>query len=162
AAAMLEELVKYDDVAPSFLGKLAGMVAASGDEAAVNRTLAAMVAGDGRPTVRQLQVLEGLAQGLARHGGPLAKRLQEQSDLGERLTAFLRKTTELALADQADLAQRLAATRMLAHAPFAQSGPALAKLLTPQSAGELQMAAVQALAAMSDPHAAEVLLESWN
>jgi putative membrane-bound dehydrogenase-like protein len=162
AAAMLEELVKYDDVAPSFLGKLAGMVAASGDEAAVTQALQAMTDSKDRLTPRRMLVLDGLAQGSARQGKPLARRLAEKNALAEQIMHVFKETRELAESTKSDAADRLAATRLLAHAPLALAGPPLGELLTPTTSSDLQMAAVQTLAMRTEPQAADLLLAGWS
>jgi putative membrane-bound dehydrogenase-like protein len=161
AAFLLRELLPHDDVAPQLLARLAGLVAAGGDEAEIERALLALTAVKDRPTPRQLLVLDGMAQHLARRGRPLAKRMSEQTAAGKQLTDFMAHTARLAAAEETTLADRLAAVRLLGHGPFAASAP-LQKLLTPQYPAEVQIAAVQALSGMSDPQVAEVLLAGWS
>src|SRR5205823_5179714 len=57
---------------------------------------------------------------------------------------------------------RVAAAGLLALAPFDVAGPALAEALTPATPGDVQSAAVKALAAHPDPKVSELLLKNWN
>jgi putative heme-binding domain-containing protein len=58
--------------------------------------------------------------------------------------------------------ERVAALHLLAHGPFALAESAVAELLTPQTAAEVQVAAVRALAQHDDPRVAGVLLAGWT
>src|SRR5262249_39538136 len=58
--------------------------------------------------------------------------------------------------------ERVAAARLLGHAPFTVAEPALKQLLGPRNAGEGQMAAVRALPFHRHAKVADLLLEPWG
>jgi putative heme-binding domain-containing protein len=163
ADTLLHELAHLADTPPSLLSGLAGLLAASGNQAAIDQAILTLLDQfRDRPGARQLVALEALAQGLARRRQPLAQRMAEKSDPAERFTTFFKQVAQLATAEQANRVERHAAIRLLGHAPLATAAPVLQKLLAPQTASELQLVAVQTLATMPDPQVVPVLLAGWT
>jgi putative heme-binding domain-containing protein len=114
----------------------------------------------------QLAGLNGLAEGMGRRGTQLASFLKtlpaERREVGDRTEALLARAAGLSKDAAGALEDRLAAVRLLAHAPWGTASPALKELLTPEHAQELRLAAVRALAAQPRPEVAGVLLKSWR
>jgi putative membrane-bound dehydrogenase-like protein len=104
-----------------------------------------------------------LALGLARTNNPAAASLRaEDSKLAKLVAAQIATALETVEASTASLEARLAAVETLALAPFEKSQPVLASLLVPQSPGELQRAAITALARSKDESAAATIIEAWQ
>ncbi len=163
AGTLLTQLATEDaEVPAAMLARIAGLVAANKDEDEIRGTLLAVLPAKDAPTLRQMTVLDGLAQGLARSEQPLAKRLNDKAEVGERLSAFLKASTQIAESGKAGLPERLAAVRIVGHAPSTTAVPVLERLLSPQTPGEIQLAAVQALSSLTDPKIADVLLVGWS
>jgi putative membrane-bound dehydrogenase-like protein len=162
AAALLEELTTGEAAPPAMLGRVAGMVTAKQDPAALDRLLASATKGEGSPTLQQLTIVEGLAQALSRRGTPLAARALKTDELGGQLLRFFDRSAVLAVDAAAPLPTRQASVRTLAYGPFGHAEGALRKLLTPQTPPELQVAAIQAIALFDDAKATDMLLASWN
>src|SRR5262249_43208509 len=59
-------------------------------------------------------------------------------------------------------AERATAIRLLGYGPFGVAAPMLQELLAPQNPGEVQLAAVRALAQHYSPQVAELLLTGWG
>jgi putative membrane-bound dehydrogenase-like protein len=146
------------------LTRLADLVGARATDADVARALTLLPAGD-KAATWQVAVLQGLGQGL-QHGGRSLARLWEAptpalKEAEARARPFFERASAGVRDDKRPLAERVAAARLLGYGPFALAGPALEGLLTPQEAGELEMAAVRALALHDNPKVAELLLEPW-
>src|SRR5262249_44498105 len=61
-----------------------------------------------------------------------------------------------------DLGERLAAVRLLAHAPWEAAEPVLTRLMNEDPLQEIRLAAVRALAAQPRPEVPGLLLKSWK
>jgi putative membrane-bound dehydrogenase-like protein len=114
----------------------------------------------------QMATLEGLAEGMGRRGTQLSVFLaslpEAKKPLVEQTTALLRQAADSAVDEKRQPDDRLAAVRLLAHAPWKTAGPALTHLLTDETVQEIRLAAVRALATHSRPEVADVLLKSWR
>jgi putative heme-binding domain-containing protein len=80
----------------------------------------------------------------------------------QRLGELFQNAQKLALNANLPLAERTAAIELLAHADFAQSGPALQGLLNLQTPTEVQVAAVRALAQMPDDSVGATFIAKWR
>jgi putative heme-binding domain-containing protein len=112
--------------------------------------------------------LANLLDGLEQRGSSLA---QLQREGGKNLKAAVRSVAGLfqvarALTkdDKAPPADRLVAVRLLGRGPDGRKEDLalLAGLLVPQTAGELQAGAVEALARLNDPGVPALLLRGWK
>ena len=59
-SGLMLELLDQSNVPPALLSRLAALVAATGNEAAIKRAIEAMVGGDQRPTAGQMEILGAL------------------------------------------------------------------------------------------------------
>jgi putative membrane-bound dehydrogenase-like protein len=113
----------------------------------------------------QLAGLTGLAEGMGRRGTQLSAFLEKLPDAKRQAAEFagalLADAAKLAVDSKRDAGDRLAAVRLLAHAPWPTAEPALTKLLG-ADAQELRLAAVRALAAHPKVEVAAILLKSWK
>jgi len=111
-------------------------------------------------------ILDGLGQGMRNSKTSLAAWLANPPKGSEQVVAALRERfTKAATSlknEQGGAAERAAAAKLLAYAPFDLAGVALAEALTPTTPGDVQLAAVQSLAAHSDPKVSEHLLANWK
>jgi len=116
-------------------------------------------------------ILNGLADGFARHRGALGRKslaeVVARPPAGlEPLSAAVRPLWEQAKSQAADegrpVAARVAAIRLLGHAPFAEQQDTFAGLLTPRQPSEVQLACIHALQRGGAPQAVEMLLSQWH
>jgi putative membrane-bound dehydrogenase-like protein len=172
ASSLLESLVRdqafTSRVTPThvqMVTRLASLVGAGGNGEDLGRTLRLLGDGKGEGSAWQAAVLQGLGQGMQNSGHPL-NRLWEQpatnlNDSLQRARGFFERAAQAVADERRPIAERVAAVRLLGFGPFA-TARGLADLLSPQYPGELQMAAVRALALQEDTKAAELLLIRWN
>jgi putative heme-binding domain-containing protein len=146
--------------------RLAALVGARAGDAGVAQALQLLMleaeGGDGW----KVALLEGLGQGLQNSRRPLSQ-LWEQPPPGlkvavERALPFFTRAAAVASKGERVSAQRLAAVRLLAFAPFATAAPALQELLGPRNPAELQQAALRALAQHPNARVADLLLATWG
>jgi len=149
----------------ALLARMAVLVGAGVSEKETVIALAAAVDGEGSQAWR-LAVLEGIGQGLRQSRRSLAKLLDKPPATlvaaAPRLTALFTQAIKSASDETASAPDRLAAVRLLSHAPFKLAGEPLAALLAPQVPQEMQTAAVAALSANDDPGVAPKLLAGWD
>ena len=143
-----------------FVEQLFAVATALGD-AALPATLAAITRPtDGKFAHWQIAALSGLVEALARRKTSLAELHVDAASL-DPLLKFARQT---AVDDKAPLAERLAAVRLIVPPTSELTGDfdALAALLAPQTHGDVQAAAVEALGRLELPRATATLLAGWK
>ena len=146
------------------LTRLAAMIGAGGKADEITGVLNFL---GGRNTpAEDAALLTGLGQGMRNSKTPLPAWLANPPKGAEAAVAKLRVRFTVAAVTVRDEARnsptRVAAAGLLALAPFDVAGPALAEALTPATPGDVQSAAVKALAAHPDPKVSELLLKNWN
>ncbi|MBA4066714.1 MAG: hypothetical protein C0501_24015 [Isosphaera sp.] len=147
---------------PVLAGRVAALIGARADEKDVAHTLTLVASGQAGAAV-ELAMLEGLGQGMRGGKTSLAAWLAKPPAAAATLAAALRERFAAVAASLKDeKADRPAAARLLAHAPFDLAGPALSVALTPATPVDVQLAAVRALAAHADPKVADLLLKDWK
>lgn len=174
--------------APSLLRPLVSIVGARHRSDEISRVLAALEAARG-PAAAGLQsaCLAGLAEGLNRgkpevlasaEGQRSLRALLANSDGEVRQLAFqvaklvrlqeapemkaaLQAAAETALDDDRPLADRVAAVASWKGAPFDELAAVAQRLLDPRQPLDVQLAAIEALAASEDVRAADLLLANW-
>lgn len=165
-AALITALVTTDHrVPPLILSRLAAVVGARGDRAEVTRLLT-LVAAEQGTVAEHAAIFEGLGQGMRNSKTPLSAWLANPPEGAEEIAGKIRerftKAAKVARDPESSPAGRVEAVQTLASGPFDVAGPALAELLTPATAGDVQSAAVRALAAHPDSKVSELLLKNWN
>lgn len=85
-------------------------------------------------------------------------RLEESQEMQAALAA----AAETALDDRRELSERRAAVAMMASAPYETMAPVVEQLLVPRQPLEMQIAAIEALAAVDDARVATLLLADWH
>jgi putative heme-binding domain-containing protein len=159
ATVMLEQLLKESDIPVSFLSKLVEMAVVSGKLDA--EVLLLKLLAQERPSARLWTVLDGLGQGLERQGRPLRLLRERSPVLRRELEQSARLARQMALDPKAEAPQRQAALRFLRHGTWREMAGTVVDLLTPQTSQEIQLAAVQCLAARREPEVASILLAQW-
>src|SRR5262249_20868262 len=103
------------------------------------------------------------ADGMGRRGTQLAVFLKKlpQAKAIAATTALLKQAGALAVDPKKELADRLAAVRLLAHAPWDIAEPALTRLLAADALQDVRLAAVRALAAHPRAEVPALLMKSW-
>jgi putative membrane-bound dehydrogenase-like protein len=160
---------------------LADAGARSGDQQALMLDLVEMIGTDRNPAeaigllssladaeqsgALHQSILISLAEGLRNRSSSL-NALIESDDVPATVResvgkAFSQAAEVAAAADRAD-AERVAAIRLLAHAPPKAASDVLAELLSPQTSQRLQTAAVEALRQQPADASGEILLEAWG
>jgi putative membrane-bound dehydrogenase-like protein len=165
AYPLLGHLCRQPKPNPALVSRVAAMLGAKGGDGDVSRVLLLLTTGESRPDLEPA-LLEGLGQGMRSGKTSLAAWLANPPAGHETITRGLRdRFTKAAavLGDEAARSEsRSAAARLLGYAPFDLAGPALADALAPTFPGDVQLAAVRALAAHSDPKVSEHLLTNWK
>ncbi len=114
---------------------------------------------------RQMAGLTGLADGMGRRGRQLSAFLAalppSRKAAADGAARLLRQATKLAADPKRDVADRLTAVGLLAHAPWETARPVLEGLLEDASQ-EVRLAAVRALAAQPRAEVATLLLKDWR
>ncbi|MCI0457260.1 MAG: c-type cytochrome [Gemmataceae bacterium] len=154
----------------ALLLELAALTGARRDPDEVHDVLRELLRIEGKGAASwQMAGVEGLAAGMGRRGTQLGVFLKElprtRDRVAERIATLLSQAAALAASDRRGLSERLAAVRLLAHAPWSTAEPALKSMLTegPFPADqELRLAAVRALAAHPRPEVASLLLKNWR
>src|SRR5262249_17760590 len=152
APALLETLAHHppfadSEGAPQFLTRVAALVGARASDAELARALGLLEAKQTSPQTWQVAILEGLGQGLHNSGRRLNKLWQEPppglQEVVAKVARYFQQFAAVARDGNAPMTARLAATRMLAYGPYDSASTALQDLLAPQSAPELQLAAIR-------------------
>ncbi|MCI0458056.1 MAG: c-type cytochrome, partial [Gemmataceae bacterium] len=151
----------------SLVGPLVALAGATARDADLARllSLAANRAAEGVPAAWQLALLEGLGQGLRNGGRSLPALLDRPPAALEESARRVRRVFEDAAAavraGKGTPAERVAAVRLLAYAPYSAAGPALRDVLSPRQPPDLQLEAIRALARHEHPSVAGTLLTPW-
>ena len=159
-----------NETGQKLLSSLLSMAVATDDFTALEIGLAAVVRRENeRYAAWQLAALDGLLDALARRKLSLHELWQrtpkESRAPLSRVDDLFAYAWALALDDKESEADRVVAVRLLARRPerYLDSDiAALAELLSPQTPGGLQAAAVEALARLDDPKVAMRLLGGWK
>ena len=144
--------------------KIAALVGATGDTKAITKVLTLIA---DNPAADQIQatIYEGLGQGMRGTKRPLPTWWDKPPAGAEGVCDRLRKRyashTALVRDEKLETRERVRIAELLAFGPFDLSGPALADCFTPATPGDLQLAAVKALSAHTDPKVSELLLKNW-
>jgi putative membrane-bound dehydrogenase-like protein len=167
AGRLLTELTKDKGAGASgraLLTRLAALAGTSGSEAELARVLE-LVGGDKELTPLQIALLDGLGQGLAAGGRPLASLWEKPpaslSAAVAKARGLFDQAAVVARDEKQPASRRAEAVRLLGRGPLAPLAEAAPELLAPRSAPEVQLAAVRALAAHPGPKVAALLLEAW-
>ncbi len=147
------------------LTRLAALVGTRGTDADLGRALSLLGTPGKDAEPWQVALLDGLGQGLQNSSRPLARLWEEPPPSLRpavvRARALFEQAAAAARDDKRSAAERAAAVRLLGRGPFALLAGAAPDLLTPQTAPELQLAAVRALSAHAGPAVAPLLLGAW-
>ena len=142
------------------------MVGARGNAEEVAKLVATIASGDTKTARLDVAMLDGLGQGMRSAKVTLPAWLVNPPVGSEKAAEALRERfakSAIALRDETQpAAARVGAANLLASAPFDVAGPALAEILFPSAAGDVQLAAVRALAAHGDARVAEMFLKNWK
>ncbi|QDU21122.1 PVC-type heme-binding CxxCH protein [Urbifossiella limnaea] len=162
AEPLVGHLWEANDAGPS-LSRVAGMVGAKGDAAAIVRLLGRVA--DGRKAAADAAVLDGLGQGMRNSPRPLATWWATPPAGAEPVMARLRDrfrtAGQLAQDEAAAAPDRASAAVLLAYGPFELAEHALPPVLAPTAPGDLQLAAVRTLAAHTNAKVPDLLLAPW-
>jgi putative membrane-bound dehydrogenase-like protein len=141
------------------VARVAAMIGAKGDAKEIARALELVASGaDG-------SILDGLGQGMRASKAPLptwwANPPADAADVMPKLRARFETAAKTARDEKASAAERVRAANLLSYGPF-DSAAGLADVLTPATPGDVQLAAVKALAAHTDPKVSDLLLKGWS
>lgn len=110
----------------------------------------------------QTSMLEGLGLGLQNQRLTIDDVVKKDSArLGRFWSDFVDSVARRAGSDNADLAAREQAIRLLGHATFDVAAQVLTPQLSPSQPQSIQLAAIKALGQHAKPEVAQVLLEAW-
>ena len=167
AARLLADVSLLDRAGAS---ELIGLLAESAGARHDRDDVAALLEGLSSPAVLQkpalaVTLLRQLAEGLARGGSSLPEMLDGmgsgQEGAGRALASVFASAAKTAADQTLPSGQRAEAVKLMAHAPFDRANATLEPLLDPSQPVAVQLAAVRALSAHSDPRVAPALLGHW-
>lgn len=157
---LLSALAASQSPNPAVVSRVAAMVGAKGDPKEIARALA-LVAGGAAPAI-----LDGLGQGMRASARPLptwwAKPPAEAADVMPKLRVRFERAAKALGDESATAPARVSAAELLAYGPFELAGGALAEALAPAVPGDVQAAALRALAAHTDASVSDLLLKRWS
>jgi putative membrane-bound dehydrogenase-like protein len=151
----------------ALLQELAALVGARRDADEVAVFLTGLTALDGKDARRwQMAGLLGLTDGMARRGTQLGAFLaglpEGQRKSAQAVEVLLGQAAKVSGDGKQPTAERLEATRLLAHAPREVARPVLLRLLKDDAIPAVRLAALRSLAAQPGPDVPKLLLESWS
>ncbi len=151
--------------AGTLLNQLAAVAGAIPQGGHSGQVLSALTLTQELTLAKQQALLQSLGDGLARRGKTIAALMQSAEITAETKTGVAAMFASAAgkVADaQRPLAERATAAGLLAFADSQVAQPVLKDLLSPQTATELQVAAVRALSVLNPAGVEELLLSSWR
>lgn len=144
------------------VSRVAAMIGAKGNPKEVASALELVA--DGRPA--DSAILDGLGQGMRASKSPLPTWWMKPPTEAEAVMAKVRKRFEAAATtvrdDKLKHEDRIRSANLLTYGPFEIASEALADALTPTTPGDVQLAAVRALATHTDAKVGELLLKGWS
>jgi putative heme-binding domain-containing protein len=139
------------------------MVGAKGDAKQITKVLE--LVSEGRAAGAESTLLDGLGQGMRGSKSSLPAWWADPPAEAARVMPKLRTRFDAAAAtvrdENAGAGDRMSAAMLLAYGPF-DVATALADTLTPTTPGDVQLAAVKALAVHTDAKVSELLLKNWT
>ncbi len=149
---------------------LATVVGARGDREELATLLTTITATDETGVWWQTATLGGLATGLPRHQGDLGrtslqslvadppKKLEESL---ERVRQLLERIQDVAVNEELDIGDRVAAIQLLGYQPFEEVVDAYNELLSTGQPLAVQLACIDAMHMGSDERVASIVLDQW-
>ena len=150
--------------------QLATVVGARGDSDELAALFTAIGATDPTSAWWQMAALSGLATGLPRHQGELGRTSLEslianppkQLDKSlEHVRRQLDRIENMAINDELDVSDRVAAIQLLGYQPFEESIGVYHELLSSNQPVEVQLACIGAIRTRGDERGARVVLDRW-
>lgn len=149
----------------ALLSQLAGVAGAIPEGGHAGQVLSALTQAPKVTLAKQQALLQSLGTGLARRGKTISSLMQSaevsdetKSSVAQMFGGAVKKITD----PNQPLADRIAASGLLAFADPHQAQPALVTLLSPQTPTDLQVAGVRALSILSPTKVEDSLLEPWR
>ncbi|MBA4187493.1 MAG: dehydrogenase [Planctomycetaceae bacterium] len=149
----------------AIITRVAATIGAKGNEPDVLKALLQVAEGKSSAGV-DAAIFDGLGQGMRNSKLPLSKWFVEPPIGSEKVVAALKERFANAAAvlkdEKREAKDRVVAANLLAYASFDAAGLALAESLTPSTLGDVQLAAIRALATHADPKVSEHFLANWK
>lgn len=149
-----------------FVTQLAALVGTAADESNLEQALKLLATEDKTGGKWQMAFLEGLAQGLQRNKGSLAKLWDSPpaklKNAVQATLPFFHQAGKTAQEEKATLDDRLTAIRLLGFGPFQSAAPILEELIDPQQPQKVQLGAVASLSSHSNPQVGAIFLKHWT
>ncbi|MFM7149652.1 MAG: c-type cytochrome, partial [Gemmataceae bacterium] len=150
----------------NLLRQVARLVGTTGTDTEIASAFQVMGTFAGNDLSGQLTLLDGLGQGLAASGRPLAplwdRPPAELAQPVAKARRLFEQARNIARDEQQPLDRRVQAIRLLGRGPFSLLEEIAPALLEPRSAPEVQMAAVRALAEQDRSEVSRRLLDAWS
>lgn len=148
----------------SLIVDIARLVGSAPDAANGHRVLTAVMR-DSVDAATRIEVLLALGEGLRRRGASINSLLADSNGKAigaEPLARVFQQARNVALKADATEAERLSSIALLAYAETTLAEQSLPELLTPQTAPQLQLAAVKSLATHGTPVALTAMIDAWK
>ncbi|MBI2824468.1 MAG: c-type cytochrome [Planctomycetia bacterium] len=158
-----DEPFRATDAGAQLLAIMASQAGAAGRDADIS---AVLVAVESLPTAENTlagELVRGLSEGLARHGGSLDKLLagRSSSKAAEAFVRLLAAARETAIDEERPAAARARAVAVLALGPTDETLRALESLLGDRQPPEVQLASLAALGHRAEGEVASIVLNAW-
>lgn len=148
----------------ALLSKLGQIAGSNPDTATGLRMLSSIASADVSASVQQA-ILSGLGKGLAARGSTVSKLVTDKSvpqKVSQEITTLFSNAVLSAKDEDNSLSERQSAIHLLAFSDASTATTALTEFLSPQTAQQLQRAAVTSLAEHDSAEIASTLLAGWK
>jgi putative heme-binding domain-containing protein len=151
-------------VGGGFLDQLATVIGARNRTIEINRLLDATATSPttSHDTALQQRIVLALAAGMVRSGARLAPQAETTAAATSMLQALLETAHAIARRGDVSAGERESAIRLLGCASFGAARETLERLLDPGEPELVQLAAIRALGAYSEPESGALLLRGWD
>lgn len=168
AVLLKEGLAKRGNWGRTFLlQELAALAGARQDPKEIADILKALLALEQKDASRwRMTALNGLADGIGRRGKQLGLFLdtlpKTDKEVVEQTKNMMKDAAKIAENSKRDIIERLAAVRLLAHAPWTIAEAPLTRMRKDDPEQQIRIAAVRALSAHPRPEVLDLLMKPWR
>ena len=142
-----------------------GQVAGSNPKTTIGLQMLSSISGGDVSASVQQAILSGLGKGLAARGSTVSKLIADKAvstKVSKEIASLFANAVQSARDEDKSLSERASAIQLLAFADSSTATSTLPDFLTPQTAPQLQRAAVASLAEHNSDEIATTLLASWK
>lgn len=142
-----------------------GQIAGSNPKTTIGLQMLSSISGGNVPASVQQAILSGLGKGLAARGSTVSKLIADKAvsaKVSKEIASLFSNAVQSAGDEDKSLGERTSAIQLLAFVDSSTATSTLPEFLTPQTAPQLQRAAVASLAEHDSDEIASTLLAGWK